>query len=122
MKRYLREQVSSAVAALGLSGDAPPTFEKPRTAEHGDLTTNIALALAKACHAAASKAVADLLRVAWQGRFGAASGGIGALAATALGRFPTPEARDALELAVRRGSPLIQKASLAAIQTPERCR
>ena len=48
MKRYLREQVSSAVAALGLSGDAPPTFEKPRTAEHGDLTTNIALALAKA--------------------------------------------------------------------------
>jgi arginyl-tRNA synthetase len=49
MKRYLREQVTSAIAALGLSADSPPTFEKPRTAEHGDLTTNIALALAKAC-------------------------------------------------------------------------
>jgi len=47
MKQYLREKFSAALAGLGLKPDAPPTFEKPRVAEHGDLTTNIAMVLAK---------------------------------------------------------------------------
>ncbi|MBI3587143.1 MAG: arginine--tRNA ligase, partial [Ignavibacteriales bacterium] len=48
MKNYLREKVSVALAALQYGGIAKLTFEKPRLEAHGDLTTNIALLLAKA--------------------------------------------------------------------------
>lgn len=47
MKEYLTEKLSSALASLGISSDSPIGFEKPRQAEHGDLTTNVALVLAK---------------------------------------------------------------------------
>ncbi len=47
MKEYLRERVAASLAALDLV-DAPlPTFEKPRSADHGDLTTNAAMINAK---------------------------------------------------------------------------
>jgi arginyl-tRNA synthetase len=47
MKQYLREKVSAALRTLGLENPPPPAFEKPRNSEHGDLTTNIAMAVSK---------------------------------------------------------------------------
>ncbi len=47
MKRYLNEKVSAALQALNYLGGAKLTFEKPRVEAHGDLTTNIAMLLAK---------------------------------------------------------------------------
>ena len=47
MKEFLREQFLAALTSLGLPVDAPIMFEKPRVAGHGDLTTNVAMVLAK---------------------------------------------------------------------------
>lgn len=47
MKEYLREQVSASLRSLGIAVHIPIGFEKPRQAEHGDLTSNIAMLLAK---------------------------------------------------------------------------
>lgn len=47
MKEYLQERIASSLQSLGISSDIPVTFEKPRQAAHGDLTTNIAMMLAK---------------------------------------------------------------------------
>ncbi|MER3524579.1 MAG: arginine--tRNA ligase [Ignavibacteria bacterium] len=47
MKEYLSQQISAALAALGMSTDVAIGFEKPRQPEHGDLTTNVAMLLAK---------------------------------------------------------------------------
>ncbi|MBF8296640.1 MAG: argS [Bacteroidetes bacterium] len=47
MKRYLNEKVSAALASMNWLGSAQLTFEKPRDEAHGDLTTNIAMVLAK---------------------------------------------------------------------------
>jgi arginyl-tRNA synthetase len=47
MKRYLNEKVSAALASLNWLGSAKLTFEKPRVEAHGDLTTNVAMVLAK---------------------------------------------------------------------------
>src|SRR5258707_2566932 len=47
MKTYLKEKVETGLRTLGLADLAVPTFEQPRAAEHGDLTTNIAMVLAK---------------------------------------------------------------------------
>jgi len=47
MKEYLRERVGSALKSIGVGDSALPTFEKPRVTEHGDLTTNIAMVVAK---------------------------------------------------------------------------
>ncbi len=47
MKRYLNEKISSALAALNYLNAAKLTFEKPRIEMHGDVTTNIAMLLAK---------------------------------------------------------------------------
>lgn len=47
MKSYLKEKVASSLRTLDLAGIGSPSFEQPRVAEHGDLTTNIALTLAK---------------------------------------------------------------------------
>ncbi|HTK83290.1 MAG TPA: arginine--tRNA ligase, partial [Bacteroidota bacterium] len=47
MKSYLKEKVASSLRTLGLSDIAPITFEQPRSVEHGDLTTNISMVLAK---------------------------------------------------------------------------
>ena len=48
MKRYLHEKISVALATLNYSNVSKLTFEKPRVEAHGDLTTNIAMLLAKA--------------------------------------------------------------------------
>lgn len=45
MKEYLREKVASSLRSLGITSNV--TFEKPRQPEHGDLTTNVAMVLAK---------------------------------------------------------------------------
>jgi len=47
MKAYLRERLAAALAAVGTPPAGPVSFEKPRQAGHGDLTTNIAMILAK---------------------------------------------------------------------------
>jgi arginyl-tRNA synthetase len=48
MKRYLNEKFSAALSTLNYGNVAKLTFEKPRDEAHGDLTTNIAMLLAKA--------------------------------------------------------------------------
>lgn len=45
MKEYLRQKVTSSLQMLGITSDV--TFDKPRQPEHGDLTTNVAMVLAK---------------------------------------------------------------------------
>ena len=47
MKRYLNEKLSAALATLNYTNVSKLTFEKPRDEAHGDLTTNIAMLLAK---------------------------------------------------------------------------
>lgn len=47
MKSYLRETIIAGLQRLGVGDVVEPTFEKPRQPEHGDLTTNIAMVLAK---------------------------------------------------------------------------
>jgi arginyl-tRNA synthetase len=49
MKEYLKEQITLALSALELEAQAEDIqFEKPKVAEHGDLSTNIAMTLARA--------------------------------------------------------------------------
>jgi len=48
VKRYLEERVGAALERLGYAGMAELAFEAPKQEAHGDLTTNIALLLAKA--------------------------------------------------------------------------
>jgi arginyl-tRNA synthetase len=48
MRSYLRERITAALRQLGITPSAPVSFEVPRQAGHGDLTTNIALLAAKA--------------------------------------------------------------------------
>ncbi|MBI5472153.1 MAG: arginine--tRNA ligase [Ignavibacteriae bacterium] len=48
MKQYLLEKVSHALTSIGIENEAPIAFDQPRQAEHGDLTTNVAMTLAKA--------------------------------------------------------------------------
>ncbi|MEX0736036.1 MAG: arginine--tRNA ligase, partial [Bacteroidota bacterium] len=48
MKKYLTIKVAAALGSLQYGGIAKLTFEKPRQESHGDLTTNIAMSLAKA--------------------------------------------------------------------------
>jgi arginyl-tRNA synthetase len=47
MKGYLTERVSAALQALKYDAGVRVTFEKPRLEAHGDITTNVALLLAK---------------------------------------------------------------------------
>ncbi len=47
MKQYLEKKFEKAVKALGYSDGIRVTFEKPRLPEHGHLTTNVAMLLAK---------------------------------------------------------------------------
>ena len=50
MKQYLLSQLTAAFTRLGLPTDVVPGFETPRQKEHGDVTTTVALALAKRLH------------------------------------------------------------------------
>jgi arginyl-tRNA synthetase len=47
MKKYLTEKFTAAFERLNLTPEAKLTFEKPRVEAHGDLTTNVAMLLAK---------------------------------------------------------------------------
>lgn len=47
MKEYLRARIASALHSLGIDYSGPISFERPRQAGHGHLTTNIAMAVAK---------------------------------------------------------------------------
>jgi len=47
MKHYLQEQVAAALKSLGYPSDTTIAFEKPKQEIHGDLTTNVALTLAR---------------------------------------------------------------------------
>ncbi len=47
MKRYLIEKVGAVLKSLNYNGGTRLTFEKPRQESHGDLTTNVAMMLAK---------------------------------------------------------------------------
>ncbi|HTY58828.1 MAG TPA: arginine--tRNA ligase, partial [Bacteroidota bacterium] len=47
MKAYLREKIGASLASMGVAPGSPVSFEKPRQAGHGDLTTNIAMIVAK---------------------------------------------------------------------------
>jgi arginyl-tRNA synthetase len=47
MKQYLTEKISAALQSLNYIHAAKLTFEKPRVEAHGDLTTNVAMLLAK---------------------------------------------------------------------------
>jgi arginyl-tRNA synthetase len=47
MKTYLTERFSEALSALGHTGLVPLAFETPKQESHGDLTTNVAMVLAK---------------------------------------------------------------------------
>jgi arginyl-tRNA synthetase len=48
MRGYLDTRVRSALRTVGLSDAVDIVFEKPKLAVHGDMTTNVALTLAKA--------------------------------------------------------------------------
>lgn len=47
MKKYLAERLRAALTAAGYDGAAPLVFEKPKIEAHGDISTTIAMALAK---------------------------------------------------------------------------
>ncbi|MCI0708315.1 MAG: arginine--tRNA ligase [Ignavibacteriae bacterium] len=47
MKKFLTEKVSAALATLGYRDGMTLVFEKPKLQAHGDLTTNVAMLLAK---------------------------------------------------------------------------
>ncbi|HWP83098.1 MAG TPA: arginine--tRNA ligase [Bacteroidota bacterium] len=47
MKEYLAEKVTEALVSLRYHNGTKLTFEKPKIAAHGDLTTNIAMQIAK---------------------------------------------------------------------------
>lgn len=47
MRQYLQKKVETALRNLSLPNLPRPTFERPKLAEHGDLTTNVAMVLAK---------------------------------------------------------------------------
>ncbi len=47
MKAYLREKILSCLKSLKVDDGVNPVFEKPRQPEHGDVTTNVAMVLAK---------------------------------------------------------------------------
>ena len=47
MKHFLKNSLAAALERLGAPPDHPLSFETPRQADHGDLTTNVAMTLAK---------------------------------------------------------------------------
>lgn len=48
MISYLEDQIKKALAVLKYGDGINPTFDQPKLEEHGDLTTNVAMVLAKA--------------------------------------------------------------------------
>jgi len=50
VKQYLQVQLLCILKSLGVPENIVPSFEKPRIAAHGDLTTNVAMTAAKQMH------------------------------------------------------------------------
>jgi len=61
MKAYLREKVTEALASMGVTPAAPVSFETPRGTGHGDLTTNIAMIVAKGSGRKSRDVAADIV-------------------------------------------------------------
>ena len=61
MKAYLREKVTEALASMGVSPASPVSFETPRGTGHGDLTTNIAMIVAKGSGRKSRDVAADIV-------------------------------------------------------------
>jgi arginyl-tRNA synthetase len=64
MKEFLRTSLVEALRRLGAPVDVTVTFEHPRQAEHGDLTTNVAMMLAKKMGKSPRQLAADII-AAW---------------------------------------------------------
>jgi len=47
VKDYLKSQIKSALRELSYSEQIEPALEKPRSANHGDITTNVAMVIAR---------------------------------------------------------------------------
>ena len=62
MISYLEEQIITALSALKYGDFVPPTFERPKLEAHGDLTTNIAMILAKSFGKKPRTIAEDLVR------------------------------------------------------------
>ena len=58
MKEYLEEKVAAALAAIGAPDGTDAAVERPKTIEHGDLATSVALPLARVLKKA-PRAIAD---------------------------------------------------------------
>jgi len=61
MREYLQEKVEASLRRLNLPDQPPPTFERPKMAEHGDLTTNIAMVLARTVGKKPRQLAADIV-------------------------------------------------------------
>jgi len=84
--------------------------------EAPELRGQVALVLGKACYVKAEKGVEDLVFDALKERWGQGQDEVGEAGVAALGMLGTAEGREVLEIAVRRGPPLIQKAALSALK------
>ncbi len=62
MKEYLRTTLLPVLRRINAPADVEPAFEKPRLAEHGDLTTNIAMMLAKKMSRSPRDLAAEIVR------------------------------------------------------------
>jgi arginyl-tRNA synthetase len=62
MKEYLQDKIEQAIRALGYNGGIRLTFEKPRLADHGDLTTNIAMLIGKSLKKNPREVASELVR------------------------------------------------------------
>ncbi|MBM4168914.1 MAG: arginine--tRNA ligase [Ignavibacteria bacterium] len=63
MKHYLQEKVADALKSLGYPSDVAIAFEKPKQDIHGDLTSNVALALARSVGKNPRTIAQDIVRV-----------------------------------------------------------
>jgi arginyl-tRNA synthetase len=62
MISYLEEQITTALSALKYGDAVRPIFERPKLEEHGDLTTNVAMILAKSLGKKPRAIAEDLVR------------------------------------------------------------
>ena len=61
MKEYLKFQIASVLRALSFVDVAEPSLEKPRAAAHGDLTTNIAMVVARTANVSPRKIAQQII-------------------------------------------------------------
>jgi len=61
VKEYLKFQIASVLRALSFVDVAEPSLEKPRAAAHGDLTTNIAMVVARTANVSPRKIAQQII-------------------------------------------------------------